>query len=109
MKIGDDDPEFPRSLFSITGFVLVLVVISFFRSAFLPFARFVGGVILIVKMVIPFLIVSVLLICAFLYGFYMTKHAYCDTFVGCIQLFSRPLSIIVMARMLGSSTFFLAS
>ena len=86
MKIGDDDPEFPRSLFSITGFVLVLAVTSFLRSTFLPFARFVGGVILIVKMVIPFLIVSVLLICAFLYGFYMTKHAYCDTFVGCIQI-----------------------
>jgi len=66
--------------------LIVVQAISFLRSTFLPFARFFGGLVLIARKLIPFLIVSALLICAFFYGFYVSSHQYCETIEKCAQV-----------------------
>ena len=76
--------EFDIFVFWFTGLVLVLNIIFFFRLTFLPFARFVGGVEMILKKLLPFIIVSVLLLLAFVYGFWINKNDECDTFRDCI-------------------------
>jgi len=51
-----------KLLLIATTSILTLQFVFFLRSTFLPFARFVGGLILIIQTLIPFLIISILVL-----------------------------------------------
>jgi len=65
--------------------LIVVQFIFYLRSTFLPFARFVGGLLMISRQLLPFLIVSMMLIAAFVYIFWMSQRIQCDTLVTCMQ------------------------
>jgi len=60
-------------------------MITFLRSIFLPFAKFVSGLLSIMSELIPFLIVSILLLIAFAYSFWVSKIEDCETIYMCIS------------------------
>jgi len=62
---------------SLGAFLLIIKTILFFRAMFLTFARFVGGFLVILKKLMPFLIVSLLLVIAFIYCFMVTRNPNC--------------------------------
>merc|ERR1740124_648973 len=64
-----DPKTIKRRLLIATGGMLIAQVIFFLRSTFLPFARFVGGLLLVFNVMVPFFIVSLLLLLAFAYCF----------------------------------------
>ena len=64
-----DQETIKRRLLIATGGMLIAQVIFFLRSTFLPFARFVGGLLLVFNVMVPFFIVSLLLLLAFAYCF----------------------------------------
>ena len=68
------------SVFSFLNLSLYCPCKTFFlRTTFIPFARFVGGLTLICQTLIPFFIVSALLLLAFAYGFRVFfNHKDCD-------------------------------
>lgn len=74
-----------KTFFNITGFVLILNFILYCRATFLPFARFVGGVEMILKKLLPFIIVSLLLLLAFAYSFWIINHDKCTTLEECFS------------------------
>jgi len=82
-----DDPELEPKiiLLSFTGFLIVVQAIFYLRSTVLPFARFVGGLLIIARALLPFLIVSLMLIAAFIYIYWMTGKGSCDTLLTCTQ------------------------
>jgi len=85
------------NIFGGTTFLLALQVMFFLRSTLLPFAKFVGGLILIMWELIPFLMVLVFLLFCFVYYFYMVKEDECTSISMCFSWvfasfldFSRP-------------------
>lgn len=58
-----------RECYMVTGCLLILNLIFFLRAAFLPFARFVGGLLLIFQVLVPFFLVSCLLLLLFAYSY----------------------------------------
>ena len=64
-----------RVRYVITGSLLVLQFIFFLRATFIPFARFVGGLLLIFYTLVPFFIISGLLLLIFAYGFFMLPYS----------------------------------
>jgi len=86
-KVDNQDLELNRYLLSWTSCLLLVNVIFFLRSTFLPFARFVGGLLIIVKCLMPFIIVSYLLSLIFINSFWI--HGICgnsQTFKNCSQI-----------------------
>jgi len=68
-KNESDEFEINRDLMIATGILLIVTFIFFCRSTFLPFARFVGGLLLILTTLVPFFTISSLLLLAFTYSF----------------------------------------
>lgn len=66
---GSINPSIREDILIFTGVILILNVAFYLRTAFAPFARFVGGLISIFATLIPFFVVSFLIILAFTYGF----------------------------------------
>jgi len=83
--IEDPSLDIPPTIFCITGFVLVLNIIFYFRATFLPFATFVGGLVAILFKLMPFIIVSLLLLLAFVYSYWITNDL-CPSFMDCLLL-----------------------
>ena len=85
--VQDDtgDLEINRQLLIATGIMLIISFIFFCRSTFLPFARFVGGVFLIVTTLVPFFTISLLLLLVFTYSFRIAgdHEEECKTFQLC--------------------------
>jgi len=64
-----DNETVPKTyLLLFSGDVLILQFIFFLRTTFLPFARFVGGLILIIQMLIPFFLISMLVLLIFVHS-----------------------------------------
>jgi len=82
-EIGNKEPIVKRNLLIATGAFLIVQCTSFLRSTFLPFARFVGGLLLIFNTLIPFFIVSLLLLLAFAYAFRVWGQADCHSLGRC--------------------------
>jgi len=82
-KIGVQEPELNFPLLSITSFLLTVQLIFFLRSTFLPFAKFVSGVLDIMSEIIPFMIVSAILVFAFIYSFWVREGSKCSGFYEC--------------------------
>lgn len=61
--------EIRRNRLILTGIFLIVTFIFYLRSTFLPFARFVGGLLLILTNLIPFFTVTALLLLAFTVAF----------------------------------------
>lgn len=79
------DTQAERSLFATCGVLLLLQVIFFIRTTFYPFARFVAGIIRIVKGLLPFIVLSVMLLLMFTYTFlvYGDRKEACSIFSQC--------------------------
>jgi len=56
---------------------------TFLRSTFLPFAKFVGGLLAIMSELVPFLIVSLLLLWSFVYSFFVSRIEECESIFMC--------------------------
>jgi len=69
--VGNPGLEMPPNLFLCTNFFVIAQVIIYLKSTFLPFARFVGGLLMIIRKLMAFLVVSLLLILAFAYAFWI--------------------------------------
>jgi len=69
---GNRPGEAVRNVLAITGFTVVFQLIIFLRTTILPFARFVGGLLIIMKKLIPFVVVAMLLIWAFIHAIWIT-------------------------------------
>ena len=84
-NIGKTEMDFNRDLLIITCSLLIAQFTFFLKATFLPFARFVGGLLTIFNTLIPFFIVSALLLLAFTFGFRMSEgsDADCDTLLKC--------------------------
>jgi len=61
----DQNGQNPWIDLTLTGMFLIVTFIFYLRSTFLPFANFVGGLLLILTTLIPFFIVGSLLLLAF--------------------------------------------
>jgi len=73
----------PVYVYSVAGFLLIVKSILYFRATFITFARFVGGFLVILKKLMPFIIVSLLLVLAFAYMFFVTENQNCDVILSC--------------------------
>ncbi len=75
-----------RTLFIISGILLLLQFIFIVRTTFLPFARFVAGLLAITFSLIPFLIVSMMLLLTFTYSYLVSgeRAEECPDFGGCL-------------------------
>ncbi len=80
-----NDIDIDRDLMILTGFLLIITFIFFCRSTFLPFARFVGGLLLILATLVPFFTISSLLLLAFTYSFRISGNhdEACSTLSKC--------------------------
>lgn len=58
-------------------------MVFFLRSTFLPFAKFVGGLLFIITEILPFIIVSALLLLFFIYTYWINQGPRCTTIFGC--------------------------
>jgi len=70
------------SILAITGFLLIVQLILFLRTTFEPFARFVGGLLKIMVNLIPFLVISALLLLGFVYTYWILMAGcgdFCET------------------------------
>ncbi len=74
-----------RFLFGLSGVLLILQFIFIVRTTFLPFARFVAGLLAITLSLIPFLVVSVMLLSAFTYSYLISgqRAEECPNFNSC--------------------------
>lgn len=74
-----------RRMMTLSGVFLVLNLLFYLRTTFSPFARFVGGLLIICFTLIPFFVVSFLVLLAFAFGFRMsgTRGDSCDTLGNC--------------------------
>ena len=66
---NEDEAVLNRNLFIASCAFLILQFTFFLKATFLPFARFVGGLMIIFYTLVPFFIVSGLLLLAFAYSF----------------------------------------
>jgi ankyrin repeat protein len=73
-----NDVEQMSLLFNVTGVLLLLQFIFIVRTTFLPFARFVAGLFQITVALLPFVVVSALLLLAFTYSFLIRKYEGCS-------------------------------
>jgi hypothetical protein len=81
---GKTNPSIREDILIFTGVILILNVAFYLRTAFAPFARFVGGLLIIFATLIPFFVVSFLIILAFTYGFrVMGDRDGCDGLGNC--------------------------
>ncbi len=71
-SIWQVEVELNRNLLIATCVLLVVQFTFFLKATFLPFARFVGGLLMIFNTLVPFFIVSGLYLLAFAYGFHMS-------------------------------------
>ncbi|GFH48555.1 hypothetical protein CTEN210_05031 [Chaetoceros tenuissimus] len=71
-------PGDPWTNLAITGMFLIVTFIFYLRSAFLPFANFVGGLISILSTLIPFFIVGALLLLAFTIAYRISLNGSSD-------------------------------
>jgi ankyrin repeat protein len=74
-----------RSIFIWSGVLLVMQFIFIIRTTFLPFARFVAGLLTITCTLIPFFVVSGMVLLAFTYSFHMSggRDEECTSFGIC--------------------------
>jgi len=70
MSTGDCFGEGTQGTILTTGVLVIVGLIFILRTTFLPFGTFVGGLFLILKTTLPFLIVSFLLVFAFSFIYY---------------------------------------
>lgn len=99
IRANNFDPNtIPRNLIIATGTMLIIQITYFLRSTFLPFSRFVGGVLLIFKTLIPFFIVSMLLLLAFAYNSLVWGEGEnCSTLVKCfLKALNVRLEVLTM-------------
>ena len=82
-----DDMEPKRNLFTWSGVLLLLQFIFIIRTTFLPFARFVAGLMAIFWTLIPFFVVSLMCLLAFTYSFLMSggRVEECPDFGSCLM------------------------
>lgn len=82
-----DDMEPKRNLFIWSGVLLLLQFIFIIRTTFLPFARFVAGLMAIFWTLIPFFVVSLMCLLAFTYSFLMSggRVEECPDFGNCLM------------------------
>jgi len=71
--------DIPRRLLIITGFFVLVQLILYLRNTIQPFARFVGGLVMIAKKLIPFLVVTCLLLGFFVYAFWIWNSDWEET------------------------------
>ena len=71
---AQDTFQINRTDLILTGNLLILTYIFYLRSTFLPFARFVGGLLLILTTLVPFFIVGSLLLLAFTLAYRISDH-----------------------------------
>jgi len=81
---GEDVPiwqntENIRYLLMVTGATVIIAVVVFLRATFLPFAEFVGGMLNIMITLIPFLVVALLILCAFAFMYYTLGVGQCES------------------------------
>jgi len=69
----EESEDVPRRVFIATGFFITLQFIFYLRNTFLPFARFVGGLANILRLIIPFLVISFLLFWSFVYASWISN------------------------------------
>lgn len=74
-----------RNLFIWSGVLLVYQFVFVLRKIFLPFARFVAGLLAIIYTLVPFFVVSVMILLAFTYSFLMSggRVEECPSFQDC--------------------------
>ena len=82
-EIGNPDPEPKKLLLTISGALLIIQLTFFLRATFLPFARFVGGLTSIFSTLVPFFIISNLLLLTFAYGFFIQGNERCPNLLSC--------------------------
>ncbi len=82
-EVGNSDPIVKKKMLIVTGGFLIAQLTFFLRATFLPFARFVGGLLMIFHTLVPFFIVSSLLLLAFTYGFRVQGQEECPTIHEC--------------------------
>ena len=82
-EIGNSEPAVDKSMLIATGIMLIIQLTFFLRATFLPFARFVGGLLMIFHTLVPFFIVSSLLLLAFTYGFRVQGQEECPNLREC--------------------------
>ncbi len=84
-SISNFGADFNKNLFIVTCALLIIQFTFFLKATFLPFARFVGGLLTIFNTLVPFFIVSGLLLLAFTYGFRMSgeNEENCPTMLQC--------------------------
>ena len=62
-----------KTLFTFTGILLIVQFIFYLRATFLPFAMFVGGLLQIFSDLVPFYVISFLVLLAFSFAFVMME------------------------------------
>jgi hypothetical protein len=86
-QIDSVNPSVREDILIPTGVILIINSAFYLRTAFAPFARFVAGLIIIFATLIPFFVVSFLIILAFAYGFrVMGDRDECDGLGRCFYV-----------------------
>ena len=82
-KGGTLEPE--QYLFMATGILLFFSLIFSIRTTFLPFARFVAGLLGIITSLIPFAVITILVLLCFTYAFILSQSRpdQCSSFREC--------------------------
>lgn len=82
----DSAADVNSNLFMISGALLIIQFILIVRTSFLPFARFVAGLLSILAELIPFTIVSAMFLLAFTYAFQLSgnREEECPSFGDCL-------------------------
>jgi len=65
--------DLPQHLLITTGLFVVMQFILILRNTIQPFARFVGGLLLIVKQLVPFIVVNLLVLWFFVYAWWIKE------------------------------------
>ena len=82
-EVGSEDVVIKQRLLITTGAFLIMQTTFFLRATFLPFARFVGGLVTIFTTLVPFFVVASLMLLAFAYGFFIQGAGECSNLVEC--------------------------
>jgi len=90
-----DKPETPPlMLFTYTGFTSIIQFLLYLRFTFLPFRRFVDAMLMIVRKLIPFLIVSLLLIWGFVFANVIRMRDDDMTCISIVKCFASVFALI---------------
>ena len=79
-EAGNPKPVLQTGRLCVTGFLILAQIIFYLRSTFLPFLKFVGGVIMILRDVIPFISVSMLLLSTFIHTSLVINEYDCELY-----------------------------